>query len=544
MKAINRTAAATRHAAECRDASFVLLGGLRSRGDTVTGVSKIEFVVRIMSCHRSTRCIRNGFSDTWVRMRVAALAAAAAAFGCRGIDTPRPAAPSTPFVVSTPHPDIAATLSESRGDLAWVALPAGTLPHADVVTIRLASTGQTVTARASDGGLDPVPVSAAMGDELQLTVTKAGSSDVASYDIALSGSKGPIVIRISPPPKKRDVPLNAVIVIVFSEPIFGASLTPSAVSLTIGGAPVAGQLGFADSTHVTALFIPNAPLIPATDYTLTVTQGIRNVDGQTLREPVVIQFRTTDSSSTPPSGVLKFHVSGTVTDDADTPLSGTYINFWINPLPGQRTPGQVIATTDADGKFTADLNSVFGSASGPPGTADAIAFAFATKDGVSDNRYVLASGISDLRFKLYRAPRIIAGDSVLVTITPNDGVCVNNTQDMHPWPQEWRCRTIHVSPSAVDGSMRIAVGPCQTTCETIALHAEPMDTVVNGARLRADSLYNIRFGNWLFDSLNPATGTLTVPIAHGISMLVDVEMPWLNARAETFWLRTSFAPAP
>jgi hypothetical protein len=382
-----------------------------------------------------------------------------------------------------------------------------------------------------------------LGDQLQLTVTKTGSSDVVLFNMVVTGSKGPIVIRTSPPPKKRDVPLNAVIVIVFSEPISGESLAPGVVRVTTGGTNVAGQLSFVDSTHLAAMFAPSAPLIPATDYTLTVTQGLKNVDGQPLRESVVIPFTTIDSSAALPTGVMQFEVSGMATDDANTPLPGATIYFWINPLPGQRTPGQVIATTDTDGKFTAHLTSIVGSASGPPGTADAISFAMAGAAGSElDNRYVLYHAMSDVRFRFHRALRILAGDSVLVTVTPNDGVCVNNTLDMHPSAIEWRCRTIYIT-SHVDGLMRITLQPCQTACPPIGLHAEPSVALPVDAARRLDSLYSIS-GDWTFDSLHPATGTLPVPMVHGVAMLVEVEVPWLDPNAETLWLRTSFTPAP
>jgi len=216
---------------------------------------------------------------------------------CRAIDAPRPALLSTPFVVSTPHPNAGPTIPDGR-DLVWVALPTGSMPNADVVTIRISSSGQTISAKVNDGGIDPVAVPAELGDELLLSVTNNGSSDVASFDIRVAGSKGPVVVRTSPPPTKRDVPLNAVIVVVFSEPLAASSLTPAALSLTTaGGIPVAGQLRFADSTHLTAVFTPDTPLLPATDYTLTVTQAVTNVDGQALRNPVVVHFTTTDSSA-------------------------------------------------------------------------------------------------------------------------------------------------------------------------------------------------------------------------------------------------------
>lgn len=276
------------------------------------------------------------------------------------------------------------------------------------------------------------------------------------------------------------------------------------------------QIGFADSDHVSAQFVPDAPLEPATEYTFTVTQAIRNTAGQPLLEPLVLQF-TTINSSPAPSGVQEFHVTGTVTDDANAPLSGADVYFSPD-VPSGPENQQVRTTTDGDGKFAIDFSSVVGIPGSPATPSPVIAFAFANKSGyVWESRYVLANGVSDLHFTLYRPTSITAGDSVLVTVTPNDGVCDNNTQDMHPWPTEWRCRTIYVSPGAVDGTLHLAIGTtCQKVC--LGLYAEPLDTVVNGVQV--------------------------LPMLHGFPIMVQVEVPWLDEQNETVWLRTSFTPAP
>src|SRR5204862_448199 len=84
-----------------------------------------------------------------------------------------------------------------------------------------------------------------------------------------------VVVRTEPPPRKRDVPLNTAIVVVFSEPIAGASLSTASVQLRAGQSAVSGTVGFLDPTldptHVTAEFVPDAPLSVNTEYTLIVT---------------------------------------------------------------------------------------------------------------------------------------------------------------------------------------------------------------------------------------------------------------------------------
>ena len=85
---------------------------------------------------------------------------------------------------------------------------------------------------------------------------------------------------------------NLTVLIVFSEPIAAATLNTTSVRLQTGATLVAGTLAFIDDAHLTATVVPNAPLAAATDYTLSVTQGIQDLDGQSLEAPVVVQFTT------------------------------------------------------------------------------------------------------------------------------------------------------------------------------------------------------------------------------------------------------------
>ena len=37
-----------------------------------------------------------------------------------------------------------------------------------------------------------------------------------------------------------------------------------------------------------------------------------------------------------------------------------------------------------------------------------------------------------------------AGDDIAITIGGGSPICVNNAQDMHPWPEEWLCSNVHI----------------------------------------------------------------------------------------------------
>jgi hypothetical protein len=231
-----------------------------------------------------------------------ALAAMIALAGCEGVQEPA-ASVSRPVlsaaVVSNPvsaPPSAGPALSGSASEaVVYVSLPPGSAPGAEQVTIRHPRTGALRTVAMVEGGFDPIGVEANAGDTLDLDIRVAGANAPLLYAIVVPDSRPPVVVRTDPPPQKRDVPLNAVLLVVFSEPLDAASLTPTSVQLLQAGVPVAGAVGFADEAHLAATFTPAAPLEPDAEYTLRVPQGIRDLDGDPLEAAVSVTFTTEDA---------------------------------------------------------------------------------------------------------------------------------------------------------------------------------------------------------------------------------------------------------
>lgn len=490
----------------------------------------------MQTIQRQSVCSRQA-SASLVSAGVVALLVVGGALGCADApDAPNSKPPTgaapqaSPFVVSAPHAVAVAGTSGVGGGKAtstetrvtYVSLPPGAIPNADVVTIRVQSSGVVVTANAVDGGLDPVAVPAAPDDILSVTVSRTTGVGPVLYVVPVPRVGRPVVVRTAPPPKKRDVPLNLnSILVVFSEPIADGSLTPTAVRLTTGDAPVPGQVSFGDPAHLTSTLTLTTPLAPATEYTLTITQEIRNLDGQSLSEPVTVTFTT--EGQTVSNSPITYHVTGTVTDDDGAPLAGATLCFdFVSSSTAGAPFSRISVKSDSDGKFSADVTAVRFQ-SGPPGMADAFAMVLTSKDSAYDfdYRYVQASAVSDMRITLHRRRQIVAGDSVEITIAPDDAICLNNVQDMHPWPVEWVCRTIYILPPA-DGTVIIYAGACPGNCLPVGLEAEPAD------------------GNAVFWSLYPATGMLDVPAKRGSPIRLQVEIPW-GSPSQSFMLRTALS---
>jgi alpha-tubulin suppressor-like RCC1 family protein len=184
------------------------------------------------------------------------------------------------------------------------------------------------------GGFDPVPVPAIAGDTLELEIREVGSDTLLRFALAVPVRRPPVVVRTDPPPRKRDVPLNATMFIVFSEPIDPATLTGATVQLLSGTTPVAGQLAFADPARLSATLVPGTALAPSTDYQLVVTQGISDLDGEPLDSSLTVEF-TTESESAPVASISVDPPVLTLTPGATLPVRATARNSAGNPLEGR-----------------------------------------------------------------------------------------------------------------------------------------------------------------------------------------------------------------
>jgi len=188
-------------------------------------------------------------------------------------------------------------------DFAYVSLTPGTIPTGENVSVRNSRTGNEVFAPMADGGFDPVPVIATAGDALDFTVRVAGQASPLSFRRVVPLRASPIVVRTYPPPRKRDVALNAAIIIVFSEPIDKSTLTGTSVQLFRGTTAVAGAVTVLQGSGSAVAFVPTAPLARNTDYQLVVTQGVRDRDGDALDAGASVAFTTGTSSTGPPASI-------------------------------------------------------------------------------------------------------------------------------------------------------------------------------------------------------------------------------------------------
>jgi alpha-tubulin suppressor-like RCC1 family protein len=256
------------------------------------------------------------------RVALAWLAATSGIAACDSPVQPRnpiqpPPLSSAPFVVSGPLPDLppsASRVTFSRvaisaldPSVVYVSLPPGAIPNGVSATIHDGRTGSVVTAMVVNGGFDPVSLPAIAGDTITVVVHAIGAGSPLSFVFTVPAHATPIVIRTDPPPHKRDVPLNSIVVIVFSEPLDSATVDTGSVKLWRGTTPVPGTVRFADLAHLRAEFHPDTLLAGQTDYQLVLGQGIRDVNGVALDSAVTIPFTT--GTAAPATGLVFASVS-------------------------------------------------------------------------------------------------------------------------------------------------------------------------------------------------------------------------------------------
>ena len=223
---------------------------------------------------------------------------------CSDTGAPCPECTASGVIVSNPSRNAAADGSPSASissagaadGSAYVSLPPGTVPGGNIATIQNRRTGATSTALLVVGGFDPVPIPASPGDTLDVDIQLFDGGQVRLLTV-VPIRRPPVIVRTDPPPRKRDVPLNAAMVIVFSEPIDTTTLTASSIRLINGSTPVAARLDLSDSTHVKAELKPDALLAPNTTYTLVVTSEVRDLSGDPLATVTSVEFTTAASAS-------------------------------------------------------------------------------------------------------------------------------------------------------------------------------------------------------------------------------------------------------
>ena len=333
---------------------------------------------------------------------------------------------SNPHVLSAtltpPRITISAVAAGAVGEdtMVYVALEPGTAPTGVTATVRGVASGATATTAVQNGGFDPVPVTAYVGDTVVTAVRDASGAVVFAGQTAVVPVRRLRVVRTDPAPGKRDQPLNASIVIVFSEPVASGSLSATSVQLSSSSTTVPGTVSLLAGSGTTVVFTPDAPLAPNTNYVLLITTTVTDLDGEPLAEALRVSFTTGVASTGQPATISvspnaiqmtggTYQLTATVRDAAQTVLVGLPVT-WTSSDPNgltvsatglvtARTTGSYVVTAASSGLSTAAQVVV---AAGPPA---AVTIApTPTSVGAQGDTIILSATVRDARDRVITYP--------------------------------------------------------------------------------------------------------------------------------------------
>ncbi|MEX2157052.1 MAG: Ig-like domain-containing protein [Gemmatimonadales bacterium] len=332
-----------------------------------------------------------------------------------------------------------ALASSAEDEVVYVSLLPGTVPTGSRAAIRRIGDTVALTTAVLDGGFDPVPVEAQTGDSIEVVVTDAGGGTLYQERVVVTAARPPIVVRTNPPRRKTDVPLNAALVIVFSEPVDGGTLTSSSVQLFRGTTAVAGAVRLLQGSGAAAAFIPAAPLDPNTDYRLVVTAAVRDLEGDALEAGVTVEFTTGQSSTGPAASIMlspdtvsitegaTYQMTATVRDAAGNMLITQPLAWSSNDSSALTVSSTGLVTALAPGFYivTATLNGLTGFArvvvtTGTP--ASVVLSPTPASVGAGGDTIILSATVRDARGRLIRYPSLTWSSSAptVATVAPYD----------------------------------------------------------------------------------------------------------------------------
>lgn len=197
----------------------------------------------------------------------------------------------------------ASILAAGGGDnLVYVSLPEGVVPTGVSAEVRRKGDEVPVITKMLDGGFDPVMVVAAEGDSIEIVVKNGSGQVLFMMKEGVKTKRLPSVVRTWPPRRKSDMPVNATMFVVISEPIDKRTVTSSSVRLFAGRNEIPGQARVLDDGTSVA-FTPAAPLAPQREYRLVLSKSITDLEGEALAADVVVGFQTGTSLVGPPASI-------------------------------------------------------------------------------------------------------------------------------------------------------------------------------------------------------------------------------------------------
>jgi YD repeat-containing protein len=203
-----------------------------------------------------------------------------------------------------------------------------------------------------------VSYTAGIQDLVGNVLLNAGGVSFTTGPVAIDSTQ-PVVLDASPRTGTQNLPVNATVTVLFSEPVSFTSITQQTVVLSTGGVPVNTQ--FALERNNTVLRIKPANLLPLQAnkfYELTVTPGVLDLAGNPLGSAFSSSFTTGSATDTVAPTTTTFVPALFATNVSRTTTVSITFNEPVNPITV--TPTTINIGSGAAGTMTLspDLRTV------------------------------------------------------------------------------------------------------------------------------------------------------------------------------------------
>ncbi len=299
-----------------------------------------------------------------------------------------------------PGSGVALSPSASGSDIVYVSLWSGASSEDGLATIRNLRNGSTVTVPVNAGGFDPVAVDAVVGDTIAIVVRDASGAVVFESQRAVAASRRPVVVRTNPPPRKRDVPLNTSVVVVFSEPVAGGTVTRETIRFLRAGQPINGQLVL-EGDGLRAEFRPDGLLASETEYTLLIMNTVKDLEGESLEQSLEVTF-TTGATATQVASVTVAPASASLHFDTTFWAARVQLTATVRDSRGAEITGAGVAWASSNAQVArVDATGLVS------GLTSGTATITATVDGLRGTAVItVLPAIASMSFQVDGVPRV------------------------------------------------------------------------------------------------------------------------------------------
>jgi len=147
-----------------------------------------------------------------------------------------------------------------------------------------------------DGGFPVLYMEAAVGDILSVILTSEGGELDRTLPFSVLDNIPPKVTSSAPTNGDKDIIIDSIIIIRFTEPVNRASVNENSFSLFNAAGNVTGTIDFIDDdTGIT--FTPAQLLEPNTAYTINITTDVTDKNGNHLENMFIATFTTNEDNA-------------------------------------------------------------------------------------------------------------------------------------------------------------------------------------------------------------------------------------------------------